>query len=43
MAETDKKMPRFFEDWIPVNTIHLAPGRTKDNYDVKKTLRRRKP
>lgn len=42
MAQSDA-IPRWFEDYITENSIGLAPGRAKDNYDAKVALRATKP
>ena len=44
MAQTDSTgIPRWFEDYVTENSIVLAPGRAKDNYDAKVALRATKP
>ena len=43
MLMEDTTCPRWFEDYITENSIVLAPGRAKDNYDVKVALRATKP
>lgn len=40
---TDATCPRWFEDYVTENSITLAPGRVKDNYDAKVALRATKP
>ena len=43
IKNTDRTMPRWFEDYVTENSITLAPGRVKDNYDAKVALRATKP
>ena len=43
MVKSDLICPRWSEDYITENSIVLAPGRAKDNYDVKVALRATKP
>lgn len=40
---TDSTIPRWFEDYVTENSIVLAPGRAKDNYDAKVALRAGRP
>ncbi len=43
MRNTDRTMPRWFEDYITENPVTLAPGRAKDSYDAKVALRAGRP
>jgi len=43
IRDTDSTCPRWFEDFVQENSIVLAPGRVKDNYDAKVALRNTKP
>ena len=43
MSATDSTIPRWFEDYVTENSVVLAPGRAKDNYDAKVALRLEKP
>lgn len=43
IASTDSTCPRWFEDYVQENSIVLAPGRVKDNYDAKVALRGQRP
>ena len=43
MVVTDLEMPRWFEDAVDEGSVVLKPGRVKDNYDVKKAIRAKKP
>ena len=42
-ASDSTGIPRWFEDYVTENSIGLAPGRAKDNYDAKVALRATKP
>jgi hypothetical protein len=43
IVQTDATVPRWFEDYLIENSISLAPGRTKTNYDAKVLLRGKRP
>ncbi len=42
MRETDS-IPRWFEDYVTENSVALAPGKSKESYDAKVSLRSNKP
>ena len=43
MKKTDSTTPRWFEDYITENAVTLAPGKSKESYDAKVSLRSNKP
>ena len=43
MQATDSTCPRWFEDYVTENSVALAPGKSKESYDAKVSLRSNKP
>ena len=43
MQSTDSSCPRWFEDYVKENGVALAPGKSKESYDAKVSLRSNKP
>jgi hypothetical protein len=43
MTKTDSSCPRWFEDYVTENSVALAPGKSKESYDAKVSLRSNKP